>query len=307
MGFDTLTTERDDTAAEAQGATFHARVASVALITTVVVLVAACVTFMLQQWAVAREQLRHGHEAVAQITASAAAPALASGDPVWAAEAIGGLKHSDQILSAKLVDSRGQAVATYVGPNAEAGAASGSVVAAPVLQHGRAIGELSLTVKSPSLAAMLPQFIALTAALFFGGLGVALFLARGLAGRVIAPVMKLSDAMRQVAEGGAFEPANVKAKDELFQSLTDSFNHLLHKLDLREQDLRRTLDELVLAKEAADAANVLKSHFLANMSHEIRTPLNGVLAMAEVMAMDKLPKGQRERLDVIRQSGGLLL
>ena len=40
-------------------APFQARIASVALITTVVVLVAACVTFMLQQWAVAREELRH--------------------------------------------------------------------------------------------------------------------------------------------------------------------------------------------------------------------------------------------------------
>jgi len=52
---------------------------------------------------------------------------------------------------------------------------------------------------------------------------------------------------------------------------------------------------------------VLKSHFLANMSHEIRTPLNGVLAMAEVMAMDDLGSTQRERLAVIRESGALLL
>ncbi|MCK5911152.1 MAG: response regulator, partial [Caulobacter sp.] len=42
-------------------------------------------------------------------------------------------------------------------------------------------------------------------------------------------------------------------------------------------------------------------------SHEIRTPLNGVLAMAEVMAMDELSPAQRERLAVIRESGGLLL
>ena len=61
------------------------------------------------------------------------------------------------------------------------------------------------------------------------------------------------------------------------------------------------------ARDSANAANVLKSQFLANMSHEIRTPLNGVLAMADVMAMDRLPIKQRGRLDVIRQSGGLLL
>jgi CheY-like chemotaxis protein len=43
------------------------------------------------------------------------------------------------------------------------------------------------------------------------------------------------------------------------------------------------------------------------MSHEIRTPLNGVLAMAEVMAMDKLNDTQRDRLKVIRESGAVLL
>jgi CheY-like chemotaxis protein/anti-sigma regulatory factor (Ser/Thr protein kinase) len=52
---------------------------------------------------------------------------------------------------------------------------------------------------------------------------------------------------------------------------------------------------------------VLKTQFLANMSHEIRTPLNGVLAMAEVMAMGELASVQRDRLQIIRQSGGLLL
>jgi CheY-like chemotaxis protein len=61
------------------------------------------------------------------------------------------------------------------------------------------------------------------------------------------------------------------------------------------------------ARDAANAANVLKTQFLANMSHEIRTPLNGVLAMAEVMALGDMEPVQRDRLDVIRRSGGLLL
>jgi PAS domain S-box-containing protein len=64
---------------------------------------------------------------------------------------------------------------------------------------------------------------------------------------------------------------------------------------------------LVLAKEGAEAANLAKSAFLATMSHEIRTPLNGVLGMAQAMAMGELSDQQRERLDVIRQSGESLL
>ena len=66
----------------------------------------------------------------------------------------------------------------------------------------------------------------------------------------------------------------------------------------------RALEE---AKTAAEAANAAKSAFLATMSHEIRTPLNGVLGMAQAMAAGDLSDVQRERLDVVRQSGESLL
>ncbi|UTP40040.1 ATP-binding protein [Phenylobacterium sp. LH3H17] len=290
----------------AHHATFHARVAGVALITTVVVLVAACLTFMLQQWAVAREQTHQSHVALSEITASAAGQALSERDTDAAAASISALAKADRVIGAQLFDSQGRKVATF----ARAGgtdALETEILRTPVRAGGAQVGELVMTAETPRLTALLPQFIALTGALFFGGVGVALFLARGLASRVIAPVQKLSEAMHEVAGSGSFAPVEVAADDALFRSLTDSFNHLLAKLDEREQALQRTLRELVEARDAANAANVLKSQFLANMSHEIRTPLNGVLAMAEVMSMGDLTHVQRERLDVIRQSGGLLL
>ncbi len=61
------------------------------------------------------------------------------------------------------------------------------------------------------------------------------------------------------------------------------------------------------AREAAEEANRAKSDFLAVMSHEIRTPLNGVLGMAQAMDMDPLAPLQRDRLQVIRESGGALM
>ncbi|MBU1375199.1 MAG: response regulator [Alphaproteobacteria bacterium] len=65
---------------------------------------------------------------------------------------------------------------------------------------------------------------------------------------------------------------------------------------------------LVQAKDEAEAANRAKSSFLATMSHEIRTPLNGVLGMAQAMAADSdLNDTQRERIEVIKQSGESLL
>jgi PAS domain S-box-containing protein len=73
-----------------------------------------------------------------------------------------------------------------------------------------------------------------------------------------------------------------------------------------DREKRNEID-LVNARDAAEAANRAKSAFLATMSHEIRTPLNGVLGMAQAMAADELSAVQRERLDVVRQSGEGLL
>lgn len=286
--------------------TFHARVAGVALITTVVVLVAACLTFMLQQWAVAREQSHQAHKSLATITASAASVALVDGDLDRARRAIATLVTDTSVTSAAFTNARGEPIAVYE-RKARPSSGDTETVKAPAMIDGKAAGELTMSFETPALTAMLPQFVALTGALFFGGVGLALFLARGLAAKVIAPVLRLSEAMHEVAASGRFTPVEVDADDALFRSLTDSFNHLLAKLDEREQALQATLRELVEARDAANAANVLKSQFLANMSHEIRTPLNGVLAMAEVMSMGQLDTVQRERLEVIRQSGGLLL
>ncbi len=288
-------------------APFHARVAGVGLITTVVVLVAACVTFMLQQWAVAKEQNHVSNQSIAQMAATTAGSAFADGSRENARLALGALADAPQVISARLTDRDGRVVATYSRAVNHVRSAHEDVIRAPVNLAGSALGELTIVAETPRLSAMLPQFIALTSALFFGGVGVALFLARGMAHRIIAPVERLSEAMRHVSKVGSFEPVEVTARDQLFRSLTDSFNNLLKTLAQRDSALRSAMVELVEARDAADAANVLKTQFLANMSHEIRTPLNGVLAMAEVMATSDLAPLQRERLDVIRQSGSLLL
>jgi len=80
-----------------------------------------------------------------------------------------------------------------------------------------------------------------------------------------------------------------------------------YKDHLEEEVQQRTTD-LVLARNAAEAANQAKSAFLANMSHELRTPLNAILGFSNMMCKDpQLSEKLRQNLDIINRSGEHLL
>jgi signal transduction histidine kinase/AmiR/NasT family two-component response regulator len=284
-------------------APLQARIAAVALTTTVAALLAACLCFMLQQWSVARQESKASHEILAQMVAAGAAAPMADHNTVGAYRALEAVAKAPNVAAVRLTDMRGQVMA-------QIGAGVGSDVETltrPIKLGSRQVGTLALMANRPSLTDILARDLALTGTLFFGSAGLAILLANGLARRMTRPMERLSQAMREVAAGGRFKPIEQAADDDVFHSLTDSFNHLVSRLEANDHDLRGAMADLVKARDDANAANVLKSHFLANMSHEIRTPLNGVLAMTEVMAMGELNAEQRERLSVIRESGGLLL
>jgi two-component system, sensor histidine kinase and response regulator len=72
-------------------------------------------------------------------------------------------------------------------------------------------------------------------------------------------------------------------------------------------DERKASEELILAREAAEAGSRAKSAFLANMSHEIRTPMNAIIGLSHLALEADPPAKQREYLTQIRTAGVALL
>ncbi|MFK3640393.1 hybrid sensor histidine kinase/response regulator [Pseudomonas protegens] len=93
----------------------------------------------------------------------------------------------------------------------------------------------------------------------------------------------------------AFAPTRYRNQDVLICAFAD----LSARAQMEQQ--------LTQAKQAADKANGAKSVFLATMSHEIRTPLYGVLGSLELMSLTDLDREQRQLLERIQVSSGLLL
>ena len=72
--------------------------------------------------------------------------------------------------------------------------------------------------------------------------------------------------------------------------------------------IKETQQELIKAKEAAEASNRIKTSFLSNISHEIRTPLNSVIGFSNLLLMDDISREQKEEyVDLINSNSEKLL
>ena len=122
------------------------------------------------------------------------------------------------------------------------------------------------------------------------GLVVACFGAIAITGRLIPLASGLFDASWLIELGGVA-----------------TFTIVVAGMNQRHRDEISSREELIAARDTAEAASRAKTDFLSSMSHEIRTPMNAILGMAEVLADSPLTVEQHKYLSIMVNNGGSLL